>query len=50
MHWEVTGHWGVDMQAKGVFDHVGELHQATPFPTQDSEQATGDLNLTTIPT
>jgi hypothetical protein len=50
MHLEATGHWGSDTQAKGVCDHVGWLHQAKTLPTQDSDQATSDLNLTTIPT
>jgi hypothetical protein len=50
MHSEVTGHWGSAMQAKGVCNHVRKLHQATTLPTQDSDQAIGDLDLTTIPT
>jgi hypothetical protein len=49
MHSEATGHWGSATQAKGVCNHVRELHQATTLPTQDSDQANGDLNLTTIP-
>jgi hypothetical protein len=48
MHSEATGHWGLATHAKGVCDHVRKLHQATPLPTQESDQATGDLNLTTI--
>ncbi len=45
---EATGHWGSAMNAKRVCDHVRKLHQATTLPTKDSDQATGDLDLTTI--
>jgi hypothetical protein len=48
MHLDATGHWGSATHAKGICNHVRKLHQATTLPTQDSDQATGDLNLTTI--
>jgi hypothetical protein len=50
MHPEATGHWGSATHAKGFCGHVRGLHKATTLPTQDSDQATGDLDLTTIST
>jgi hypothetical protein len=50
MHLEVTGHLGLDAQAKEVCNHVRKVNQAKTLTTQDSDQATGDLDLTTIPT
>jgi hypothetical protein len=50
MHSEATGHWRSATHAKGICNHVRKLHQATTLPTQDSDQAAGDLNLTTIST
>jgi hypothetical protein len=50
MHSKATGHWELTTQAKGVCDHVRELHQATALPTQDADQASNDLKLTVIPT
>jgi hypothetical protein len=47
-HLEATRHLGLDTQAKEVCDHVREVNQAKPLTTQDSDQATGDLDLTTI--
>ncbi len=50
MHLEATGHWGLDMQAKGVCNLIRDLHQAKTLPTLGSDQVTSDLNLTTIST
>ncbi len=50
MHSEATGDWGSATQAKGICNHIRELHQATTLPAQDSDHTTSDHNLTTIPT
>jgi hypothetical protein len=51
MHSEATRHLRLDTQAKEVSANVREVNQQVKtFKTQDSDQTTGDLNLTIIPT